>query len=408
MSYGILTIGRTTLRETFVITEDSGDLRTTSTEDPRTVSIIGEESSPPLSVAAVIQRHDDILSMRGNLLNVTWSDKPDRNGFYMTRATNADLVRFNDSTTLVKSLWKIDLSRIGSESETDIESRLAGTVRANNFSLLGERWHAPSIGHYAYYTGSAIPSSGSRASADGAITVYRGLSAGVSPRWGVSPGNYPGGRVRILDGGSERAGVNTTLSASGWELQNALVRVRPITVGGTLEVAAYDGAVWDTKNWNVTVAASGAPIATWDGATILRNDYEMCVVRLTENLNPGRATLDLTLRRGSRFVEGYLQRGNADTLSAHLNVLENATNPASGGYVVATSNDASANKATAGSAHTFAAHANLGVTLANATALDFYLGAVVNGTGATAVDVATVLRDQYIGALAEVSVGVRR
>ncbi len=246
-------------------------------------------------------------------------------------------------------------------------------------------------------------------SADGAITVYRGLSAGVSPRWGVSPGNYPGGRVRVLDGGSERAGVNTTMSASGWEIQNALVRVRPLfNSSGTLEVSAYDGAAWDAKNWNVTVAASGAPVNGWDGATILRNDYEMGVIRLIKNLSPGRATLDLTLRRGSRFVEGYLQRGNADTLSAHLNVLENATNVATGGYVWATSNDGSGNKSTAGSAHTFTPHGNLGIQLANVTALDFYLGAVVGGTGATAVDAVTVLRDQYIGALAEFSVGVRR
>lgn len=407
MSYGTLTIGRLALRETFGVMEANGDLRTNAA-DPRTLSITGEESTPPLSVAATIARHDDILSIVDSLLNVTWTDKPDRNGFYMIRATDATFTNVL-ADSIVKSVWKIDLSRIGSESETDIESRLTGTVRTNNFSLLGERWHAPSIGHYAYYTGSSIPSTGSRTSVDGAITVYRGLSAGTSPRWGVSPGNYPGGRVRVLDRAAERAGVNTTVSASGWEIQNALVRVRPLfNSTGSLEVAAYDGATWDVKNWNISVTAAGTTVNNWDGATILRNDYEQCVLRLTKSLSPGRATLDLTLRRGSRFVEGYLQRGNADTLSASLNVLENATNVVTGGYVWATSNDGSGNKATAGSAHTFTAHANLGVQLAGATALDFYLGAVVGGTGAAAVDAVTVLRDQYIGALAEFTVGVRR
>jgi hypothetical protein len=402
-----MTIGRIALRETFTVSEDSGDLRTTSTEDPRTISVSGEESSPPLTIAATIQRHDDILSMNSSLLNVTWTDKPDRNGFYMNKATSAELTNTLGST--VRSVWKIDLSRVGSESETDIESRLTGTVRANNFSLLGERWHAPSIGHYAYYTGSSVPSTGSRASADGSITVYRGLSAGSSPRWGVSPGNFPGGRARILDGAVERAGVNTTISASGWEIQNALVRVRPLfSTNGSLEVAAWDGSAWDTKNWNISVVAAGTIVNTWDGATILRNDYEMCVLRLIKNLSPGRANLDLTLRRGSRFVEGYLQRGDAQTMAVSLNVLENATNVASGGYVWATSNDGSGNKATAGTAHTFTPHANLGIQLAGTTALDFYLGAVVGGTGATAVDGVTVLRDQYIGALAESTLGVRR
>lgn len=215
--------------------------------------------------------------------------------------------------------------------------------------------------------------------------------------------------MRVLDNGVERAGVNTSLSATGWEIQNALVRVRPLTSGGTLEVAAWDGAAWDAKNWNVASDVSGTAIINWDGATILRNDYEMCVLRLIKSLSPGRATLDLTLRRGSRIIEGYLQRGNADTMSAYLNVSENVTNVATGGYVVATNNDGSGNKATAGSAHTFSPVAGLGVRLlSSGTSLDFYLGAVVGGTGATAVDAATVLRDQYIGALAEFAVGVRR
>lgn len=403
MSYGTLTLGRLVLREVFTVTESGGE--------PRTLAIVGEESAPPLTNSAVTTRHDDLNAMTDQLINVTMTDKPDRNGFYkMSVATpiTATLINMLGGTTL-QTQWSITLDRVGSEAETDIESRLTGTVRANNFSQLGERWHAPAIGHYGYYTGASVPSLGTRASADGSpVTVYRGLSAGVSPRWGVSPGNYPGGRVRVLDGGSERSGVNTPLSATGWEIQNALLRVRPLTSNGTLEVASWDGATWDTKDWNITVAVSGAPVTGWDGCTILRNDYEQGVIRLVKNLSPGRATLDLTLRRGSRFVEGYLQRGDANTLSAHLNVLENATNVVTGGYVYATANDASGDQATAGTAHTFTPHGNLGIQLAGTTALDFYLGAVVNGTGATAVDLANVLRDQYIGALSEFTVGVRR
>jgi hypothetical protein len=213
--------------------------------------------------------------------------------------------------------------------------------------------------------------------------------------------------VRILDGGVERAGVDTPLSAGAWELNNGLVRVRPLTSSGSLEVAAWDGASWDPKNWNVTVAASGAPITAWSGATVLRNDYEHSIIRLVAPLSPGRVTLDLALRRGGRVVEGYLQRGDTQTLSVYLNALENATNVTSGGYVVATNNDGSGNRATAGTARSFSAHANLGITKST-TKLDFYLGAVVGGGSAAAVDTATVLRDHYIGTLAEFTAGVRR
>lgn len=402
MSYGTITLGRLTLRETFLASE------TNDSNSGRSMALAGEDSYPPLAtVLALTQRHDDLCALpQGTLFNVTFTDKPDRNGFYTVTSSGSDLT--NVMQIPVTATWKVALSRVGSESETDVESRLTGTVRANDFSLTGERWHAPALGHYAYYTGATLPTPATRASADGSLTVYRSVPSGVYPRWGVSPASYPGGRARVLDGGVERAGVDTPLSAGSWELQNALVRVRPLTSNGSLEVAAYDGSTWDTKNWNVTVAASGSPVTNWSDATILRNDYEHCIIRLIAPLSPGRVTLDLGIRRGSRFVEGYLQRGDTQTLAVYLNVLENATNVTSGGYVVATSNDAAGNKATAGSARSFTAHANLGVQKSATATLDFYLGAVVNGTGATAVDGVTVLRDHYIGALAEYTNGVRR
>lgn len=401
MSYGTITLGRMSLRETFLVSESN------DSSGGRTMAISGEESTPPLTnMAALTQRHDDITAFPQTIpFNVSFTDKPDRNGFYSVSAAGSDL---SSTLGIGKAVWKLTLARIGSESETDLESRLTGTVRANDFSLTGERWHAPAIGHYSYYTGSSLPTPATRVSADGSMTVYRSVPSGVSPRWGVSPGNYPAGRVRVLDGGVERAGVDTTLSAGSWELNNALVRVRPLTSSGSLEVAAYNGSSWDTKNWNVTVAASGAPITSWSGATILRNEYEQCILRLVAPLSPGRVTLDLTLRRGSRFVEGYLQRGDTDTLAVYLNSAEGNTVFASGGYVVATANDGAGHKATAGTARNFTAHANLGIQKSSATAMDFYLGVVVAGSGAAAVDTASVLRDHYIAALAEFTVGVRR
>lgn len=400
MSYGNITLGRLTLRETFLASEAS---------DPssgRVLNLTGEESYPPLAtMLALTQRHDDILALpQGVLYNVTFVDKPDRNGFYVVNQSNSDLV---NTIGVGQAVWKVALQRVGSESETDVESRLTGTVRQNDFSLTGERWHAPSINHYAYYTGGSFPTPATRASADGTVTVYRAVPSGIYPRWGVAPTDYPLARARVLDGGVERAGVDTPLSAGAWELNNALVRVKPLTSSGSLEVSAWDGASWDPKNWNVTVAASGAPITTWSGATVIRNDYEQTIIRLTAPLSPGRVSLDLGLRRGSRFVEGYLQRGDTQTLAVYLNVLENSTAVTSGGYVVATNNDGQGHKATIGTARSFTAHANLGIQKST-TAMDFYLGAVVNGSSANAVDTATVLRDHYIAAMAEFTAGVRR
>lgn len=394
MTWGTLTVGRLVLRETTAAGETGGD--------SRKVSLSGQESCPPLTRSQLIARHDDLLALPiGQVLPVTWSEKPERNGYYLVASTGSDL---NDQQAeVVTCTWRLDLERIGTPGSTDLQSRLAGAVRANDFSLSGERWHAPPPAAYAYYTGATIPTPATRALADGGtITVYRTIPSGVSPRWGCAPGSYGVGRVRIVSDGLERSGTDLEVSASSWELQNGLVRAR--MVSSSLEIASWDGTAWDVKAWTIT--ANSSAITSWDSATILRNEHELAILRLTKSRSPGRTTLDLTLRRGSRTVEGYLQNDTSTTLSAGLTASETTTNGTS--YVVATSTDASGNKYCAGSARTFSVHANGGVSKTSTTVLDFWLGAVVNSASPAAVDAATVLRDHYLAALPEAVTGVRR
>jgi hypothetical protein len=139
---------------------------------------------------------------------------------------------------------------------------------------------------------------------------------------------------------------------------------------------------YHSKLWNVSVAGSGgSAITTWDAATLLRNDPEMTVLRLMKGQNPGRATLDLTLRRGSRTIEGYLQVGTSATLAAYLATAETNTSVAASGYVTATNDDPDGNKFVAGSARTFTAHPSGGVIKAAVTGLDFWIGVVAAGGG---------------------------
>ena len=107
-------------------------------------------------------------------------------------------------------------------------------------------------------------------------------------------------------------------------------------------------------------------------------------------------------------MEGYLQSGAASTLAVYLRTSETNTSAAASGYVVATNNDADGNRFAAGSARTFTAHANGGVSKASTATLDFWLGVVAAGGSAVSGDGATDLRNQYIGALAEATYVVRR
>lgn len=397
-NWGDLTIGRIPLRETFAATESGGD---------RGLDLEGQESYPPLTRAQVIARHDGINSLIvGQLIPVTFTDKPERSGYYTVKSASSTYTEYlNDAVT---ADWKVSLDRVGSDSETDLQSRLTGAVRLNDFSLAGERWHAPPIGHYGYYTGSTNPTTMARTGADGAMTVYRGVPANVSPRWGCAPTAYLVGRVRVTTTGSQEVyGVDVPLAAAGWALSNGLVNVTP-SASASLDVQAYTGGAWHSKLWNVSVAGSGASITSWDGATLLRNDPEMAIVRLVKGLSPGRATLDLTLRRGSRTVEGYLQTGTSATLAAYRSSLETNTSFAASGYVRATSNDADGNRFAVGSARSFTAHTNGGVVKASATAMDFWIGVEAAGSSAVSGDAATDLRNQYVACMPEAVYGVRR
>jgi hypothetical protein len=397
-NWGSVQLGRNLLRETFDVNEQGGD---------RTLDFDGQESNPPLTRAVLTATHDNINAMEADSpVAVTWTDKPERNGFYQVKANSSTLTEYKNDT--VTADWKVTLSRLGAVGEVDIQSRLTGVVRLNDFSLTGERWHAPAIGHFGYYTGATSPSTMTRATSDGTITVYRSVPAGASPRWGCDPLTYLKGRVRVADtvAGLEVDGTERSLPAAGWALSNGLVNVVPTASGGVIDVQAYTGGAWHSKLWNVTVAGSG--VAAWDSASILRNDLEHAILRLSASRSPGRVTLDLALRRGARTVEGYLQSGSSATLAVYLRTLETNTSAAASGYVTATGNDADGNRFAAGSARSFTAHTNGGVSKASATALDFWLGVVAGGGSPASGDAATDLRNMYIGSLAEATYAVRR
>lgn len=400
--WGDLQVSRLTLRETFVATENGGT--------SRTLDLTGQESNPPRTRATVVSLHDSINALDvGVPIPVTFTDKPERDGYYQVSDASSTITEYVGDT--VTADWKISLTRLGSAGEVDLQSRLTGTVRDNDFSLLGERWHAPPIGHYAYYTGSSNPTSMTRTSADGTITVYRDVPAGVSPRWGCDPGDYLAGRARINDTTAASAalevdGTERPLPADAWALSNGLVNVTPTASAGVLDVQAYTGSAWHSKYWNITLG--GSTVAGWDAASILRNDPEQCILRLTASRSPGRATLDLTLRRGSRFVEGYLQSGSSSTLAVYLQTSETNTSHAASGYVVATNDDSDGNRFAAGSAHTFTAHTNGGISASASTALDFWLAVQAGGSSAADGDTATDLRNMYIACMAESTYAVRR
>lgn len=409
--WGTASVGRLVLRETYGV-----DSRPDRTIGSQVIQLSGQEAYPPLTRAEWAARREDLVGLVGMLVPVTFTNAVEHDGYYRVADASADVTDWTRAGQPAPAMqagafaWTLRLEAIGPANAVDLESRLAAPGRANDFAQAGERWHGPAGGHFAYTTPDGLPSgSVTRTGEDGALVVYRGVPDTASARWGAALADYPKGRARIELSGYERSGTGFTIPGNtGWQLSNGLVRVTPGTPG-TLGLAVHDGTGWTSaKAWNVNRggSASASAIAI-DGLTVIRNDFEAVTVRAVDARAPGRNLLDVTLRRGSRFVECYLQTDAASTLAAVLVTAEAGT--AGTGYISATGNDPDGDRYIVGSSKTHTALTTQGgIQKTAVTALDFYLGVVLGGGAAAAGDQAAHLHDQYIGAGAETVTGVRR
>lgn len=379
------------------------------------LSLDGQESAPPTTVAMVTWLHGQISGIQeGRLVPVTFRDKAERNGYYAVTSATSDLIDYQGE--VAAATWTLELERLGSDMEVDIQSRLTGAVRTNNFSVTGTKWHAPAIAHNSYYTGTTTPTNFDRVTEDGTIRVYTGIPANVSPKWGCDPASYLGGAVRLtsttyVSTENQVEGIDRKVGITGWTLSNGLITVTPSATAGRLTIGAYAGGSYRTVDWDIQSAA--ANLLAWQNITILRNDAEQVVIRLTANRSAGaggRDTLDLTLRRGAQFVEGYLQTSTSANLAIKTT---NATAATSGvnGTVSATAT-ANSIRSICGSARTWNTTntTNCGFTKNSSTFLDFWIGAKISavGVGTASQDDDTALANQYIGAMPEVTYAVRR
>jgi len=395
-----LLLGRMRMREDRTVAE-TGD-----GAGDRGLALSGQESIPRLSHAAVTRQREDFLTLAGDFLPVVFGIKTYLNGYYTVDDIQGTIEDWDDDLAVFR--WSANLTRVGTENEVDIESRLSGSItRQNNFAVVGERTHAPAIGHAGYWTDATITSAVVRTGADGAITVYRGLGTDVSPRWASLPESYANGRVSFFDDeGIERAGDSARLSPTAWELNNGLVRIKPLLSAGVLEVSAWSGGAWHAKTWDIL--SGGVSLGTFQFCSILSNQYESVAIRLMKTMTSGRLYLDLVLRRGYRFAELYVQHEYGTTLKIQRATADAGTNSL-GGTIVDDSNDGDGNRYIVGSARTFVPDiVNGGFSVAGTTVLDAFVGAVVAGSGAVAGDTAVDLQKQYIGAPTEFVQGVKR
>jgi hypothetical protein len=403
-TYKTIRLGRLTLREDFTVAESLGS------DGARTLQLTGRESMGSRgqrSRLQVEQRRNDILNLTDEFVAIVFTEKRNLNGFYQVASSSASITNWDDLWAIMD--WTCDLIRVGVDTEIDIESRLSGAnTKFNDFSGVGNRSHAPSVGAKAYWAGGTPPIYASRVGSEGEVRLYQNLAFGINPRWGIPVADYEKGRVRLIDNNAlERVGTSVNLNTTNWEMSNSLVRLKPLDGSvASFELSTWVSGVWKPKQWKL--AYDTGPAVTFgapDYCTVLQNNYEAVTIRLVKSTGTvGRMMIDLTLRRGSTVIEMYIQHEFSSTFTFGLATAQAGTG--SPGYISATANDADGLKYIVGSARTFTGdNVNGTISKASTATLDAIFGVSLNASGGNApLD----LYKQYLGMPAELVRGVKR
>lgn len=397
-----LVVGRVTIPEVENVSRQGGG-------NGEQLTLRGDCLSTSLAATKAIGR--ELLSLADyahTVIPVTWSEDSDLDGFYRLTGAQVDTRSLNDKGFLP---FTLQLERFGSSADVAVQSVIVGTSLTNDVGITeGETvpFHALPPGFYSYDI-STSPSNLTRTADDGSVRVFYGIDFTVDPVWSIDPADYYTSAAYITTGGYLRAGRKVANSPTSFELGNHLVKVAPGSGGtaGQLVVSHYDGSSWDSKSWRVGYGATTTYVtADWSTLAIFRNDAEAVTIRLVSTRGTsGAVTLDLTIRRGSRFLSGVLSvpQASAVRLQTVTNETGSTFTPtgASAGFGVrADANDAGGNRYIIGAPNTTSKGAVGYIERASST-MPFLLGLEVGGTGAATGDTADDLSLQYLGAVTE-------
>lgn len=296
--------------------------------------------------------------------------------------------------------FEVSMSRLpGTAHAPLVESRLLGALRVNSHSIaVGSTvpwWATPTDATNDRVAGtSSATRTGSSGSVNVQYTTDGTLLYNAQPTMQLAPGDWYDMAAKIeltSDGGTTYRAVTGRQIVNlptAWRISNDLVRVTYGGGAGLITVQHYSSAAsaWqNAKTYKLTAGISGsfATIGTFRTLTILRNSPECVSIRITAEqsttiYNP--INIDLTLRRGSLYLEGVMTR-RSDALTA----AESASTASPLGV--------HRNTTEAGTAHTSGVHATAAdagtgggkyiLTSPTATTVDTTQGGVNSGTGIT-------------------------
>lgn len=407
---------------TFTIGRAGGDV---TMREPKSVDFNGNQVSIKGDVIAT--SFADATALRQQLVGLAenvdepvvpmvWSTDTHLTGFYRVNSVSvpSDIV----SKQRYYFPYDLQLERVSQYGQPAFELTSVGTLRTNTAGIVNSDtvdFTAWQVSNYAWFSGysattfSSNPENRSlyNGSAATAFLIKSNPASSHVLTLGCAPAQwYEGGpKVELsYDSGSTWRIVNGRQIqnlAEYWRLSNDLVRCRVASPGSSMDllVSHYDGSQWDTEK-RYTLTIFGQSLAsTWRAAsvTVLRNDNIECVIRIAMLVGTNPWLIDLSLRRGSRFVEGYMSTGASGTCGVKVTTVEAAT--ALTGGIRATSNDAASNRYVLSSPLGVTNDlVNGGISIASVSTFPFMIGSEIGGSGAASQSTAQNQVYQYMAA----------
>lgn len=369
-------------------------------------------------LTATLALKTELKAQNGHTIAITYDTDPTLNGYYIQDQSNIDLGK---GSMIVPGYipFTIRATHIGGYSSTELQSLLSMVSAVEDFSTTPSYWWAPAVGARAVDAGGATPVLVTRDGADGENSIATDMVAGTNPSWSIDPTAYYTGAAYIYAADILRSGLEMPMGATDWYMGNGHMEIRPDAYQGTttgeIEVRFHDGTSWGSWSQFFINWAGTNKVPSWDFVSILRNTAAACTIRLVRDAaeSPFSTTakheLDLTIRRGGRFVTGiYKFTGSATTHSLELDGSDTVTRPAGPASYVSADTLVSGNKVLYGIPRDFTLTTRE-ITLDVASkSMPFWIGAAVDNAADATGNGPGDLAEQYVGQVAEQVRAVRR
>lgn len=333
----------------------------------RTLSLSGSvQASTSAAAIALRQRLSGYVDNPDEpVVPLVWSVDTTLNGYY--RVLSATVVLDRDRSYVSRGEfhfnWSATLEQVVGFQAPLVEGRFVGATRSNAHSITStstRTWQGipgDAVGYYNPDGGSLTETLSSTsnggevafmASTSGDAITQRNRYFDLVPSFYTAPGDWYDASCCVFINDQIAVGRQVQNTATSWVIANEVVKVEPGAGAGQIKVSHWTTAWESVTTYTLTTTTSFTSLTNQPHTvSVLRNSPECCVIRLTydgTSVNTGfRYTLDISLRRGSRYAEFYCDSGATTAVWGIARTAATAATALTGG-IVRTSADADGNK----------------------------------------------------------------